>query len=147
MDSGNNRAQRFAPGSTYGVTILAMSFSNPRGLRLDILGNIYIADASNDRVIMFKCGKQYFAIIFLLHRKYSSPYTVYNASTTTYTTPAAVSTTRLSSTTSKLDLILIHSFQHSIILLSISVFHSLVLIFYEKQLLMWTAETILHGNQ
>ena len=110
MDSGNNRAQRFAPGSTYGVTILAMSFSNPRGMRLDTLGNTYIADASNDRVIMFKCGKQFSAIIFLLYSQYYSPYTVYNTSTTTYTTPPTVSTTRLSSTTSELNLISTHSF-------------------------------------
>ncbi|CAF5047482.1 unnamed protein product, partial [Rotaria sp. Silwood1] len=30
MDSGNNRIQRWWPGSTYGVTVASASLNNPR---------------------------------------------------------------------------------------------------------------------
>ena len=53
MDSGNNRLQRWWPGSTYGVTVASASMSNPRGMRLDSLGNLVVADASNSRVLSF----------------------------------------------------------------------------------------------
>ena len=52
MDSGNNRIQRWWPGSTYGVTVVAASFSNPRGIAFDPSGNLAIADQSYDRVVL-----------------------------------------------------------------------------------------------
>lgn len=56
MDAGNNRVQRFAPGSTTGETVAAMSFNAPRGMRVDSIGNIFIADSANHRIILFRCG-------------------------------------------------------------------------------------------
>lgn len=68
MDAGNNRVQRFAPGSFIADTIAAMSFNNPRGMRLDSIGNLYIADQSNHRVILYRCGKIYsFHLSFLFY--------------------------------------------------------------------------------
>ena len=57
-DAGNNRVQRFAPGSTIGVTVAggngSGSASNqvafPRGIYVDATGNIYVVDANNNRV-------------------------------------------------------------------------------------------------
>lgn len=57
MDAGNNRVQRFASGSTTGETIVSMAFNSPRGMRLDSISNIYIADMTNQRVVLFRCGK------------------------------------------------------------------------------------------
>ncbi len=51
MDSGNNRIQRWWPGSTYGVTVLSGSFLNPRGISFDPSGNLVIADMSYSRVV------------------------------------------------------------------------------------------------
>ena len=53
MDSGNNRIQRWSPGSTYGVTVASASMSNPRGLSFDTYGNLVVADLSNHRVLSF----------------------------------------------------------------------------------------------
>lgn len=68
MDAGNNRIQRFAPGSLVADTIAAMSFSNPRGMRLDSIGNLYIADQSNHRVVFFRCGKSHSPFRFVEYR-------------------------------------------------------------------------------
>ena len=57
MDAGNNRVQRFAPGSTTAETIVAMSFNAPRGMRLDSIGNLYIADQNNHRIVFYRCGQ------------------------------------------------------------------------------------------
>lgn len=57
MDAGNDRIQRFAPGSAIGVTVAAMAFSTPKGMRLDSVGNIFIADQGNHRIVVFKCSK------------------------------------------------------------------------------------------
>ena len=57
MDAGNNRVQRFPPGGSTGDTIVAITFNNPRGMRLDSIGNIYIADMNNNRIVLFRCGK------------------------------------------------------------------------------------------
>ena len=57
MDAGNNRVQRYAPGSLSADTIAAITFSSPRGMRLDTIGNLYIADQNNQRVVFFRCGK------------------------------------------------------------------------------------------
>ncbi|CAF1562543.1 unnamed protein product, partial [Rotaria magnacalcarata] len=78
MDAGNNRVQRFAPGASLGDTMASMAFSNPRGMRIDSVGNLFIADMSNHRIISFRC--------------------VYNVSTTTITTSTTTSATTTSST-------------------------------------------------
>jgi hypothetical protein len=57
MDAGNNRVQRFASGSTVGETIISMAFNSPKGMRIDSISNIYIADMSNHRIVAFRCGK------------------------------------------------------------------------------------------
>ncbi|CAF4840942.1 unnamed protein product [Rotaria sp. Silwood1] len=57
MDSGNNRIQRWWPGSTYGTTVASSaSMYNPRGLTIDPLGNLVLADCSNHRVVSFAGG-------------------------------------------------------------------------------------------
>ena len=53
MDAGNNRIQRWKPGSTYGVTIVAGTMSNPKGLSMDSLGNLAVADQYYHRIIIF----------------------------------------------------------------------------------------------
>ncbi|CAF4109536.1 unnamed protein product [Rotaria magnacalcarata] len=53
MDSGNNRIQRWWPGSTYGVTMAAAVLSNPRGMAFDPYGNLVVADYSNHRMVLF----------------------------------------------------------------------------------------------
>ena len=54
MDAGNNRIQRWVPGATYGITVVASgTMSNPRGLRFDTLGNLVVADFSQHRVLSF----------------------------------------------------------------------------------------------
>lgn len=60
MDSGNERIQRWWPGSTYGMTVASStSLYNPRGLVIDALGNLVLADYSYHRVVSFPggCGK------------------------------------------------------------------------------------------
>jgi len=52
MDSRNNRIQRWSPGSTYGITILSGTFSNPYGIAFDRSGNLAIADSSYNRVVL-----------------------------------------------------------------------------------------------
>jgi sugar lactone lactonase YvrE len=61
MDAGNNRVQRFAPGSLIADTIVAMTFSSPRGMRLDSIGNLYVADQNNHRIVFYRCGKIYYS--------------------------------------------------------------------------------------
>ncbi|CAF2238833.1 unnamed protein product, partial [Rotaria magnacalcarata] len=57
MDSGNNRIQRWWPGATYGTTVASStSLYNPRGLIIDPLGNLVLADCSNHRVVSFAGG-------------------------------------------------------------------------------------------
>ncbi len=54
MDGGNNRIQRWAPGSTFGVTVASSSsLYNPRGIAIDPLGNLAVADTSYHRVVKF----------------------------------------------------------------------------------------------
>ncbi len=47
------RIQQWASGSTFGVTIVSASMSNPRGMSFDPNGNLAVADYSNHRVILF----------------------------------------------------------------------------------------------
>ncbi|CAF5052656.1 unnamed protein product, partial [Rotaria sp. Silwood1] len=53
MDSGNNRIQRWWPGSTYGVTVASASLNNPRGMAFDTSGNLAVADESYHRMVLF----------------------------------------------------------------------------------------------
>lgn len=64
MDAGNNRIQRFAPGSLIADTIAAMSFSSPRGMRLDSIGNLYVADTNNHRIVFYRCGMSFNIFLF-----------------------------------------------------------------------------------
>lgn len=60
VDGGNNRIQRWSPGSTYGVTIASStSLLDPRGIAIDTLGNLVVADCDRHRVISFfgRCSK------------------------------------------------------------------------------------------
>jgi hypothetical protein len=59
MDAGNNRIQRWSPGSSFGVTVVSAGFSNPRGIAFDPSGNLAIADYSYARVVLAPifCGK------------------------------------------------------------------------------------------
>lgn len=97
MDAGNNRVQRFPPGSTTGETVAAMAFNAPRGMRVDSIGNIYIADSSNHRIIQFRCGASSPISSFVPLVDLASASIVYNVTTTTITTST---TTSDSSTTS-----------------------------------------------
>lgn len=55
---GNNRVQKFAPGSTIGVTVAggngfgsaANQLASPTDVRMDAAGNLYITDMANNRV-------------------------------------------------------------------------------------------------
>lgn len=67
LDQGNNRIQKFAPGSTSastGTTVAGGNgsgsglnqFNKPYGFKLDAAGNIYVADSYNHRVLRFAAG-------------------------------------------------------------------------------------------
>lgn len=62
LDSGNSRIQRWRPGMTYGVTVVAASMSSPTALSFDPSSNIIVADTSNQRIVSFNafCGKSHF---------------------------------------------------------------------------------------
>ncbi|CAF3039731.1 unnamed protein product [Rotaria sp. Silwood2] len=53
LDAGNDRIQRWWPGSTYGVTVAAATLSSPRGIAFDPSGNLIVADYSSHRVVLF----------------------------------------------------------------------------------------------
>ena len=53
MDSGNDRIQRWWPGSTYGVTVASAVLANPRGMAFDPWGNLVVTDMSYHRVVLF----------------------------------------------------------------------------------------------
>ncbi|CAF1577914.1 unnamed protein product [Rotaria magnacalcarata] len=53
MDSGNNRIQRWSPGSTYGITLVTAAMSSPRGMSFDNMGNLVVADMSYHRIDSF----------------------------------------------------------------------------------------------
>jgi sugar lactone lactonase YvrE len=66
LDFGNNRVQKWYPGSTYGTTVVSGSLYNPCGLQFDRVNNIVIADTYNYRIVSFSitCRKFTFKIIF-----------------------------------------------------------------------------------
>jgi sugar lactone lactonase YvrE len=53
LDAGNSRIQRWLPGGSYGITVVATSMSTPYGLQVDARGNLIVTDTSNHRVISF----------------------------------------------------------------------------------------------
>lgn len=54
MDYANDRVQKWFPGDSYGVTVVAASsMSNPYRMKFDRLGNIIICDTDNHRVLLF----------------------------------------------------------------------------------------------
>ncbi len=63
-DAGNNRIQKFLPGSTIGITVAggngpgnaSNQLISPNGLYVDAAGDIYVADQGNNRVQKFLPG-------------------------------------------------------------------------------------------
>lgn len=53
LDAGNSRVQKWFPGATFGVTVLAATLSSPLGMQIDPLGNLAIADTNYHRVQFF----------------------------------------------------------------------------------------------
>ena len=47
------RIQRWTPGATYGITLVSSTMSNPRGMTLDNVGNLVVADMSYYRISSF----------------------------------------------------------------------------------------------
>ena len=65
-DSSNNRVQKWILGTSVGTTIAGQNngtngsslayLNSPRGIQVDINGNLYIADMHNHRVVMWSNG-------------------------------------------------------------------------------------------
>jgi hypothetical protein len=53
MDYGNARIQKWYPGASYGTTVVSATMNLPIGLRIDRLGNFFVADTSYHRVLSF----------------------------------------------------------------------------------------------
>ena len=53
LDAGNSRVQRWIPGAPYGFTMIQTTMSSPRGMIIDRLGHLIIADTSYHRLISF----------------------------------------------------------------------------------------------
>lgn len=53
LDTGNSRVQKWAIGSTYGVTVLSATFSNPLGMGINSFGNLFVADTNYHRIQSF----------------------------------------------------------------------------------------------
>lgn len=53
LDMSNNRVQRWLPGASYGVTVVAASMSSPTGLHVGPTGDLVVIDSSNHRVLSF----------------------------------------------------------------------------------------------
>ncbi len=53
MDYGNNRVQKWYPGSNFGLTVAAASMYYPYSMTMDGYGNIYVSDTYYHRVIKF----------------------------------------------------------------------------------------------
>jgi hypothetical protein len=51
LDFGNRRIQKWLPGASFGITMATSTMSNPYGMSMDPLGNIYVADTSYHRII------------------------------------------------------------------------------------------------
>lgn len=65
LDSGNSRIQKWFPGATFGTTVLAATMSAPSGMRLDLFGNLAVADTNYHRVQVFPVWcRKYFPFLF-----------------------------------------------------------------------------------
>ena len=53
MDTGNDRIQRWWPGSVYGVTVAAASPMYVSGMAFDPSGNLVVADYTYHRILLF----------------------------------------------------------------------------------------------
>ncbi|CAF1082804.1 unnamed protein product [Rotaria sordida] len=53
LDLGNSRIQKWAPGATFGTTVLTGTFSNPYGMDINAYGNLFIADTYYHRIQSF----------------------------------------------------------------------------------------------
>ncbi|CAF4169007.1 unnamed protein product [Rotaria sp. Silwood2] len=53
LDAGNSRIQRWVPGADYGYTVVAATISTPRGLFLDVNGNMVVTDQDYHRIVSF----------------------------------------------------------------------------------------------
>ncbi|CAF4009054.1 unnamed protein product [Rotaria sp. Silwood1] len=61
VDSSNHRVQkwlpgkiqRWSPGSTYGITLVAVTMASPKGMTFDSIGNLVVADMSYHRIDSF----------------------------------------------------------------------------------------------
>jgi len=65
-DYGNGRIQKFLPNQNFGTTIYPQTitgFTQPYDLQSDTLNNIYIADASNNRIIKLNLTSNSFSIV------------------------------------------------------------------------------------
>lgn len=70
LDDGNMRVQKWLPGGTFGTTVLAGTFTDPVGMRIDPIGNLFIADSGYHRVQSFTlvCRKSLSRKDFLLKK-------------------------------------------------------------------------------
>lgn len=62
LDTGNSRVQKWSPGATYGITIIATPMSTPNALRIDNKGNLIITDTLNCRILSFTVSCRKFII-------------------------------------------------------------------------------------
>ena len=71
MDYNNDRVQKWFPGASYGVTVAAVNMYNPYGMKLDPVGNVYVADTSYHRIISFNLNCRKFSLFALkeIYRK------------------------------------------------------------------------------
>ncbi len=53
LDTGNSRVQKWYPGASYGTTVISATMSSPSGMKVDLLGNLVIADTSYQRILSF----------------------------------------------------------------------------------------------
>ncbi|CAF1417678.1 unnamed protein product, partial [Didymodactylos carnosus] len=67
LDSGNNRIQKFAPGSTKGETVgKAADFHGPIAMFVDDCDNVYITELSGQKVLRFSPGSTTATVIIPL---------------------------------------------------------------------------------
>ncbi len=53
LDTANSRVQKWYPGATYGLTVVAATMNSPYGLSFDLFGNLFIADTIYQRILSF----------------------------------------------------------------------------------------------
>jgi len=53
LDTANSRVQKWYPGATYGLTVVAATMNSPYGMSFDLFGNLFIADTIYQRILSF----------------------------------------------------------------------------------------------